>query len=633
MAQSETLGFTYEDFDSGKVFEYLCNIKDPYEQGMTERRMAQLAKAVRFLDFKKLLSLYKQKQKEKAMPVITEDGISEFGEQEIELNTGEWHADENGVWKYYGGGQQLIACSHPIMPVRRMRSIDTGTVKYTLAYRRSMGRAKPWDYVDIDAGDMASPQEIVKKLAPRDISVTAGDRAKALVDYLRDMSDLNREIIPEVRSVSRMGWNEEGFSPYVSGIEFDGVSSFAGAYKAIQSVGDYDVWLAEARDARSYSTTAKIVLAASFASALVEPLGVLPFFVHLWSTQSGTGKSVGQMLGASVWGNPSVGNPFFPTFKSTSVGFEMMAGFLHSLPLFIDELQLAKDSHGKIRFNVYELAAGTGKLRSNKSLGLNYTPTWANCFITSGETPIVSETDGEGALNRVFEIECFADHKVINDGHKTANALKANYGHAGAAFIGKLMEYSEPDKTPVESIRAQITPLYESFYEECLHSNTTEKQAMAAATILTADKLATDWIFQDGNALTASDVGEFLKTKERISLMDRGYDIVCDWVSVNANRMKGIRDDDKGECYGIMDGDYACIIRSVFNRVCADNAINEKSLLSHLRSRGLIQTGPKGFTKTKRIGVTQVASCIWLKMPTEQPEPWAEVGQDVELPF
>ena len=121
---------------------------------------------------------------------------------------------------------------------------------------------------------------------------------------------------------------------------------------------------------------------------------------------SGTGKTVAQMLGASVWANPTAGGAYFQTFKSTSVGVELMAGFLHSLPLFLDELQLARDRHGRVNFNVYELAAGSGKLRGNKSLGLDYTPKWANCFITSGETPLVGETDGAGAVNRVVDIEC-----------------------------------------------------------------------------------------------------------------------------------------------------------------------------------------------------------------------------------
>ena len=94
----------------------------------------------------------------------------------------------------------------------------------------------------------------------------------------------------------------------------------------------------------------------------------------------------------------------------------MMAGFLHSLPLFLDDLQLAKDKHGNVIFNVYDLASGSGKLRSNKALGLNYTPTWANCFITSGETPIVGENDGAGAVNRVIEIECLASERRSGTG-------------------------------------------------------------------------------------------------------------------------------------------------------------------------------------------------------------------------
>lgn len=617
MADNNQVEYSYEDFDSGKVFEDLVKITDLYKQGMAERRAAARASEVKFRNFAKLFRLYKQQNQKRNLPVVEQGGLTEFGDQDLELNTGDWHADEFGIWKYGpGGSYQIVACSHPIMPVQKMRSIDTNTIKYKLAYNRGMASGqKVWSYIDIDAQDMSNPTKIVDRLSPYGVSVTGGERSKAMVDFLRDVIDLNYDVIPEVQSVSRMGWNEQGFSPYVGGVEFDGAAAFASTCKAIAETGDYEVWKAEAIKARQYSTTARIVLAASFAAPLVEKLGVLPFFVHLWSAASGTGKTVGQMLGASVWGNPSPGGAFFPTFRSTSVGLEMMAGFLHSIPLFIDELQLAKDSHGNVRFNVYELASGSGKLRSNKSLGLNYIPTWAMCFITSGESPIVSETDGEGALNRVFEIECYANDKVIEDGHKTANILKANYGFAGKEFVTRLQEDGMID---------HAKDLYEQFYSACCGNDTTEKQAMAAACILTGDALATEWIFQDDNALTIDDIGEFMKSREGVSLMERGYDVLCDWVSINANKLRGIREDDHGECYGLVDGNMAYIIRSVFIRVCAENGINEKGLLSHLRSRGLIETRGKGkgFTKSKRIGTEdrQIADCVWLKLPNRGEE-------------
>lgn len=588
------------------MFEHITSIKDPYEQGMEERRMAVLAKEVGFNDFKHLLKLYKDKLRSVTLPMITNDGISEFGEQPFELNTGEWTADEGGVWRYGGSnGSMVWACSHPIMPIQRLRGVDTGLIKIKLAFRRGYGNRKTWNEVVVDAKDISSANKIVDRLSSVGVSITSGERANAMVDYLRDMLDLNQDIIPEVKSVSRMGWNEEGFSPYASGIVFDSADTFRGAYNAINHVGDYDIWKKEAIECRQYSVTSKIVLAASFASVLVEPLGCLPFFVHLWGMDSGTGKTVAQMLGASVWANPTVGQSFFQTFRGTSVGFELMAGFLHSLPLFLDDLQLAKDKHGNVIFNVYELASGSGKVRGNRSLGLNYTPTWSNCFITSGETPMVSETDGAGAINRVIEIECTADEKAIKDGHKTANILKQNYGWAGREFVFKLME-------DVQRERAEA--IYDEFFKACTESDTTDKQAMAAAAILTADALATEWIFHDGNALTVKELGEFLKSRESVSLADRGYEILCDWVAINESKLRG--QSENGDCYGLVDGNMAYIIRSVFNCVCQENTINPKALLSHLRTRGLIEVASRGYTKTKRIG-GQSACCVWLHLPTD----------------
>ena len=569
---------------------------------MEERRAAVLADELKFKGFKGLFRLYKKKLREISLPMVTEDGISEFGDQPFELNTGEWTADEGGVWRYGGSnGNVIYACSHPIMPVQRLRGVDTGLIKIKLMFWRNKRRYE----VVVDAKDIASANKIVDRLSGVGVSVTSGERANALVDYLRDMLDLNQDVIPEVKAVSRMGWNEEGFSPYTKGIVFDSADSFSGAYKAISQVGNYDDWKREALDARSYSITARIVLAASFASVLVEPLGCLPFFVHLWGMDAGTGKTVAQMLGASVWANPAVGQSFFQTFRGTTVGFEMMAGFLHSLPLFLDDLQLAKDKHGNALFNVYDLASGAGKLRSNRALGLNYTPTWANCFITSGETPIVGETDGAGAFNRVIEIECRANEKAIRDGHRTANALKANYGWAGLEFVSRLMEDGQ---------KQRAAALYDDFFKACTESDTTDKQAMAAAVVLTADALATEWIFRDGRALTVQELGEFLKTRESVSLADRGYEVICDWVAVNASKMRG--QTETGDCYGLVENGMAYIIRSVFNRVCQENTINPKALLSHLRTRNLIEVGPKGYTKTKYMGSGQSPNCVCLRLPT-----------------
>lgn len=617
--------YTQDDFLSGTApFEEVYQYKDdPFKEERAIRSMEAEAKSVGILGFKGMYQKYKKSLKS----IIPMDALnlSDFDEQPITLDTGEWHADETGVWKCAPQGGIEVACTHPVLPIERLRNIDTGELKVTLAFRRGSKNKKAW--TNITAGfDVVSNAKNITTLSSIGISVTSGKRAQNLVDYIADVLDKNYDLIPEHKSTSRMGWNEEGFSPYVNEVVYDGNPGFESLFKSIRQRGKFEDWLREAISIRKNSIAAKIVLASSFASVLVGPCGILPFFVHLWGMDSGTGKTVAQMVAASVWANPVAGGDYFKTFRSTSVGFEVIAGFLNSLPVVIDELQLAKDARGKINFNVYELASGAGKLRSNRALGIASSLTWSNCFITSGETPLTNENDGAGAINRVIEIECKADAKVVADGHKTAGIMKTNYGWAGKMFIEKL---SEPGA--LEEAKA----LYESNYTACMQNDTTEKQAAAAAVIITADQLATKWIFQDDNALTVSDMAEFLKSKEAVSAADRGYHYMCDWVSQNANKLHGSNSD--SDCYGLLvsegeDTGWVYIIRSVFDKVCSDGQISARALLGNLRTRELIQTRGKGFTKTKRInGVA--TDCVVMKLPDDTSFEEVKSYPDGDLPF
>lgn len=568
------------------------------------RKLAEYANGeCGFKGFKKALEKYKQSLRNTSL-LTAPDGTTDFAEQTMELDTGGWIADDFGVRKPGLLGSYEIACPHPIMPVERLKNIDTGELKVRIAFRRGDKERKAWTAILTDFDTVSNAKNIVQ-LSRIGISVTSGRRAQNLVDFLTDMMDRNYDIIPETKSVSKVGWHTDfsGFSPYVKDVVFDGNANFGPIFNSIRAAGDYDVWRGIAFSCRWESVAARLVLAASFASVLVGPLGCLPFFVHLWGMDSGTGKTVAQMLAVSVWGAPSPGGPLLPTFKATSVGFEIIAGFLNSLPVVIDELQLAKDHHGRINFNVYELASGSGKLRSNKTLGLVTTPTWANCFITSGETPLIGENDGAGAVNRVIEIECKATAKVIKDGHATAAMLKANYGYAGRVFVEKLIDGG------MEKARQT----YESYYTDCLKGDTTEKQAMAAALILTADRLASEWIWEDPHYLTVAAISEFLKSKEAVSAADRGYDYMCDWVSQNYARFSA---GSTGEVYGVIsEGEnVAYVIRRAFNEACEAGGVNPRALLSHMKSNDQIITRGRAMTVSRRINGVRT-ECVAMRLP------------------
>ena len=622
----EPFPYTLEDFNTTAPYDYILDIADEFLREVVRDAMEKHAKDLgKRTGFVRALDTRKKSRKSAARRELDgEPNIISYEGMELDLTSSSlWTTDEHGVRKENGIGGTEWACSHPIYPAERLRNIDTGELKVRLKWSRRRG---VWDELVTEYNTLANAKDIVK-LANLGVAVTS-TRAKALVDYLADVMDSNYDVIPERKSVSRLGWNPEGFSPYIGEVVFDGNDAFGRMYTAISNPrGDYEAWKDEVRAVRKHSLLARIVLAASFASVLVDPMGCLPFFVHLWAADSGTGKTVAQMVAASVWGEPSVGGEYFKTFRSTSVGIEVMAGFCRSVPVFLDELQLARDSKGRIMFNVYELAAGAGKMRSNTKLGIAATPRWANCFITGGETPITGEQDGAGALNRVIEVECTPENKIIEDGHRTAAIMKANYGHAGREFIEILTE---------AGLMPHVKTRYEALFQTYSATDTTEKQAHSAALITLADELATKWIFRDDQAITVDELSALLRSKASVSVMRRGYEYVCDWVSQNQNRFNGKAE--SGEIYGRFPSEmdyenagYVYIIRSAFSKACADAGLNAKALLSHLKASGLIKTRGRNMTMAKKVnGIT--TECVTLKLPSEENEEVVtEIGTFVGL--
>lgn len=560
-------------------------------------RFSIAAKAAGVTNFK---ALYKSYCDSMCNAFVPENNTTDVQGQELDLDCGDWVVDDYGVRRGIGISE-VVACQFPVMISHRFENIDTGAEKVELSFRKG----GQWRRIIVPCSQYASPKELVK-LADAGLSINlrmAGD----LSDYLTDLYALNYDRLPICKSVGRLGWVSDGvFSPYVSKMIYDGGSEYAAVFSAIKNHGDYEAWKETARMFRSQSTAARIVLAASFASVLIKPLGALPFFVHLWGVDSSTGKTVALMAAASVWANPEMGK-YIKTFDGTDVGYERTAAFLNSLPLCIDELQLAKDKRGRVSFNVYRMSQGAGRVRGNRTGSVDAIPTWANTIITTGETPINTLGAGAGAVNRVVEIECTSKHKVVQDGYTISQAFRQNYGFAGRDFVEQLLAPGSMDRA-----RA----LYTSALADLNGGKTTDKQAMAAAMIVAADQLATEWIFRDGQALAAADLLDFLASRSAVSLGVRGYEYMCDWVGQNANRFRP--DVEQGDIYGVIDGDWVYVINSLFRRVADDAGYNPQALLSYLNGEGLIRTSGRKNSIAKRLkGNDSPVRCICMRLIPE----------------
>lgn len=615
----EKYEYEYADFLGDAPYEQLYSYFGmPLLMSREVIKMADNAKAVGFKNFKTLWGEYlKIKDQERRQQLSVVPNQTSFDDQALELNCGGWESTDWGIFRINKFGVREIACAHPIMPVERLVNIDTGEVKLKLQFKRS-GKDKRWSTTIVDKATISTARTITG-LAAQGISVTSST-ASVLVDYLNEIENANYDIIPERKSIGRLGYIEgEGFSPYVDDLVFDGDTSFKNLYNSVQSHGSQIEWYQIALECRQMSVTARILLAASFASPILSIVGSLPFFVHLWGVDSGTGKTVALMLAASVWGNPAVGS-YTQTFNGTQVGQERTAAFLNHLPMCLDELQLTKNSKGQSNFDVYQLAQGVGRARGTKTGGVDKVPTWSCCFLTTGESPITSCAAGAGAVNRVIDIECTSGTVAVKDGHRVANILKQNYGWAGRIFIEKL--YKAPE------IQDQVREVYQDIFKELCDGDSTEKQAMAAAAILTADLMATTWIFKDDNNLTVEEIRNFLASKEAVSAGRRAYDLICDWVSSNVNRFYSQDVPPTGETFGVIENSTAFINRGVFNRVIQEAGFSVNAVLSYLRSSEKIEVNGRKYTRCKRVNGVRT-ECVVLRLPIDSDE----IDDNEDLPL
>ena len=582
-------------YNSSAPYEWLYKFKsDKFLLKQMTQKMKDKAGAVGVKCFIALFNAYCESQAQKAGVMLANS--TQFDGQEMELFSGEYICEDGGVFITDKYGYEQVICRHPIMPVQRLCNVDSGEERLKLAYKK--GRV--WRTIIVEKSVIASSSSILQ-LAANGIMVNS-ENAKALSTYILEMEQLNYDLIPEQKSVGRLGWiSDHGFSPYVDDLVFDGETNFKHIFNAVKPEGSRNAWLYAMQDLRKEKSPGRLFLAASFASAILEPCGLLPFFLHAWGGTE-TGKTVGLMIAASVWACPKMGE-FCTTFNSTLVGQEMTASFLNSLPMCIDELQI-QSSSGVRDFDriIYQLTEGVGRTRGAKTGGLQKMNTWKNCIITNGEHPISNANSGGGAVNRVIEFEC--DEKVYSDLVGICAVIQSNYGFAGREFV----EYLQ-----TEGAFDRVNALQKEYYRELLKSDSTDKQAASASAILAADHIATELIFKDGNNLTVADLEKIMAKKKEVNVNNRALEFIYELVERNPNRFKANEFGEyQGEVWGKSEETCIYIIKSVFDREMGNGGFNSTAFLAWAKRNDIIITDNGKRTKKARI-TGSATNCVCIK--------------------
>jgi hypothetical protein len=500
------------------------------------------------------------------------------------LKVDEWEVDENGVRRSLtvkGNTTVMVACSSPVVILERLCNVDSQAEKVRIAWKRPNEK---WQDIVALRSILASKQSIVQ-LADTGLQVHS-ESAKHLVQYLADLEAQNLAVIPKRRSVSRCGWiGTDCFAPYAPDITFDGDPRMRTMFDAVRASGSKDEWLKEAVECRG-RLMPRTLLAASFAAPIVWLLGKPVFFVHMWG-DTGTGKTVGLYLSASVWGDPRA---LAKSFNATGVGMERNAAFMHSIPLFLDEFQTLDKRKTDVDNLMYTLAEGKSKGRGTKFGGIEQESRWGNVILTNGEEPMTTDRSGGGAKNRAIEL--YINGPLFESAPDTAGRITSNYGHAGQMYINGLIDLLNgggglKELQRVYSLFRSVVgndPIY------------TDKQLGALTLLLMADYFSSMLVFgetedeaMDGAMKLCVELMPGLSAAREVDQVVRAWDWFLGWLASNRSRFDDyMKDKQIGPMYGKVEGGDWLVVASVANSEMDHAGFSSRKCFKAFSDRGWI---------------------------------------------
>lgn len=465
--------------------------------------------------FDKMLKTFKRKHLEEKKEKYN---FCNFDEKYSNVCTGEWVTSEDGIYRQEADYEtneikHIEASRMMILPTETYRNVDTGIEKIKLSFHKYDN----WNGFVADKITISNINKIVE-LSNFGIDVNSIN-SRDLIKFLYDVLTLNdNTIIPHFPSISRLGWVDNEFMPYCENIKFDGEVENKYTYDSIKQKGDYSKWVKYTEKLRE-NKLLKIQMATSFASPLVEKVNALPFICHLWGG-TGSGKTVGMMVAMSIWGNPAFG-ALTKTMNMTANSMMSTCAFLKNLPFAGDELQMIVNRFDNYDNLVMKVCEGVDRGRMKYDTN-SQTRTWKNTFLFTGEEPITKENSGGGVKNRVIEINCNGQ-KVVENGNAVVNFLGENYGLVA--------------KDVIDAINSMdIYVKYKDILAGCIDSlKITEKQAMAISLIILGDYIAEKYIYKTNNFLTYNDFKEYSLTGEQVSIGNRAYKLVMNFISKNSS--------------------------------------------------------------------------------------------------
>ncbi|MHC8388405.1 DUF927 domain-containing protein [Pseudomonas sp. MDT2-39-1] len=233
--------------------------------------------------------------------------------------------------------------------------------------------------------------------------------------------------------------------------------------------GDLEGWKTEVAAKCEGNPVLTLAIGCALAGPLLSLVGVLGGGVHLVGDSS-SGKSLAQLIGSSVWGDPGI---FAASWDMTKGGLEIEASGRNDTMLPLDEIKRADPK--RVQEMAYSLANGQGKGTMTREREGRAKLSWRLLALSSGErslsehAAIGGNAAHAGAELRMVDVNAGTrTHRAFDELHGLAGAdfhrvltvaVGAHHGHIGPAFVEQLLASDDRPGLLEDfaGIRAQFT--------------------------------------------------------------------------------------------------------------------------------------------------------------------------------
>ena len=496
-----------------------------------------------------------------------------------------WVVNDSGIRHMemvMGELKPVLFSAEPLFVSAKLVNVDDTTEKLEITFRRN----SKYKTLVAPRADMLNKNTIIC-YADAGLPVSSGT-AGTMTKYIAEMEAANAHVIPIRRAIRRAGWVGDEFYPYSmkDGIvaQTDG-NETERLLAALQKSGSEEAWLSAAAKVREMPF-ARAMLAASFASPLLEKLHHRNIYVHIWYS-SRSGKTAVLKLAMSIWGDPRI---LVSKYFSTIVGMERTAGTLKHLPYALDELQTLNQKRLPVNDVVYTLGNGVGKTRGRVGDGIQKIEEWRNCILSTGEQPMSADNSMDGVNTRLMELYACPLNKdgigAPDDalGRELHQVAETNYGFAGETYIRWMIPHLD-----------RLQKDYTTFVR-ALESKNVQQDNIAVLAL--ADYYSSIAVFgfpEDRAYAEAVALGELLLKNQEDNApkdsIESAWEFLCGWIASNKVHFCGSTGQfDMPPVYGKAEKNAVYVIASVMNEALEEAGFSARKCIKGFQERNQIET-------------------------------------------